>query len=140
MKREIKFRAWDGEQMITESLLKEYDTYFILDLSGNFYPHTRTGDSEFEYDQSELNKKQYTLMQFTGLRDKNGVEIYEGDVVVNVGKHPHVIQWNESGFWTAQDSHKNDYGYTGRALFLKHEFPNIEVIGNIYETPDLCKA
>jgi uncharacterized phage protein (TIGR01671 family) len=81
--------------------------------------------------------------QFTGLFDKNGKEIFEGDVVKRTcrqwccGKVTYetvgVVEWFGEG-WSLKES---DGSYTGWAN-QKHE--DIEIIGNIYEHPELLKA
>lgn len=82
------------------------------------------------------------LMQSTGLKDKNGVEIFDGDVVtfedaddienvyINVGS----IEWCQGGFFVkgANSASMDD--------LLDGEFLEVEVIGNIYENPELLEV
>jgi hypothetical protein len=105
--REIKFRAWNSEE---KTMLKPFD------LSSN---------PKYWCD----NLKDYPLMQYTGLKDKNGVEIYEGDIIktdtdniVSVEYSNYYGAYLFGGFPTNQDE------------IYKLE---IEVIGNIYENPEL---
>lgn len=120
MGREIKFRAWDGEKMYLfnfESLMGGDDGSVSIDRS------------MFGLDITDNSLK---IMQYTGLKDKNGKEIYEGDIVkiwdyyAEVG----VVEYNPPRF----NIFDNDDSTT--------DFDNIEwkyfgVIGNIYENPDL---
>jgi len=81
----------------------------------------------------------YEIMQYTGLKDKNGREIYEGDIVKgiyydNLYKTENEVicqvRWDKSGYWT----------FSGTINFLGgylSDLRNIIVIGNIYENPEL---
>lgn len=136
MGRIIKFRAWDGEKMIYQSKNKEYDDYYMLTLQGDFYAHTRTGDEYFDFYESELNKKKYELMQFTGRTTQKGIDIYEGDIIKCINQNSVVI----FGSVTC------GFGYHVKLLKwgrIEDKFYRLasknEIIGNIYENPELIK-
>lgn len=103
--REIKFRAWD-------ETIKAMDVHLGL-ITSNLY-----------YDEVMKIK---SLMQYTGLKDKTGREIYEGDIVEN--KYRHKIKFI-TGCFCLEDK----YGSTS-PLFESHKA--MTVIGNIYENPEL---
>ena len=102
--RQIKFRAWDGKQM----------HYF--DLSDTIAPSL------------ELN-----VMQFTGLPDKNGREIYEGDVLKSLGTDICVVRWlNQLACFMLENTKPTD-DFDNILLPLHKGYEHREIIGNIYE-------
>ena len=123
--REIKFRAWDEED---ESMV---DWGIIID------------DGFHKYLSCEL-------MQFTGLKDKNGKEVYEGDVVKThfagedlIGEIEYVDKWAKFCFG-ALNKHGCGIAFDPESVFYWYyaeddeEGTSIcEVIGNIYETPQI---
>ena len=121
--REIKFRAWIKEKkVIFEVILIDYVTKkvtYIVERIGHLLNirHDKFNDVE--------------LMQYTGLKDKNGKEIYEGDIFhIGDKKILYVVEWIDCGLKGKQIRNKSCIG-------LDYWKDDIEVIGNIYENPEL---
>ena len=128
--REIKFRAWVKESKSMMSNKKLLDYGYFLNPIGNVC---------YQLDESIIEEvDEYILMQYTSLKDKNGVEIYEGDIIKDwEGIDIYEIVWNKQ--WACFElnrlTHKNDTG-----MDAMDEAPfHFEVIGNIYENKELLK-
>lgn len=118
--REIKFRAWykDAEQMLN-----------VRDI--NFCGEDLDA---YEMEGDWLSFQDVELMQYTGLKDKNGKEIYEGDIVkedFSIGK----VTFNQGCLEIDWIKNYNSWSDTLR-FHVKH----IEVVGNIYENSDLLEV
>lgn len=77
----------------------------------------------------DFNKEHYELMQFTGLTDKNGVEIYEGDIVNSSYFKKGIVVFWENGWYFEVSGNSHHSFNTAR-----HSF---EIIGNIHSNPEL---
>lgn len=128
MNRIIKFRAWDKKLNVMWEMWPTEEGYFM------FHPDhlgTTTHDFYEEIGYIIMNEERFDLMQFTGLKDKNGKEIFEGDIVKcgNKNEEIKVIEFINGGF-----------GYEGNTWdYWEDEFGHdkMEVIGNIYQNPEL---
>lgn len=128
MSREIKFRAWDGKKMFDPIFI---NTKTCTEIDGNF------------------------LMQYTGLKDKNGVEIYEGDILKGPkycnfsleGKKIRAVEWGETGDsdgylhkkhleWVVGENLLDDVGDVASDS-LADVCDASKIIGNIHQNPEL---
>lgn len=79
------------------------------------------------------------IMQYTGLKDKNGKEIYEGDIVISANNSTHEIKFGEWEIRMDEGENINGIGFSfsGGEPFAESVGKPYEIIGNIYETPEL---
>lgn len=117
--REIEFRAWlkYKKKMVN---VKSIDLY--------------TGDISYRYNGTShfANSDEIELMQYTGLKDTNGVKIFEGDIVEFSGDEIGVIKYTGGCFEIEAD------GFTETFYYNRYSY-EVEVNGNIYENPEFLR-
>ena len=111
--RELKFRAWWK------------DTKRLLD--GDEWYMTCSGAKHLHYAVRSYNDDDFIIEQYTGLKDKNGKEIYEGDIAKLWDREPELVVWD------------NLIGAYDPLSWETFDTDECEVVGNIHETPELLE-
>lgn len=117
--REIKFKVWNTKKKCWVSR---------RDIGINGYGQIYLGSDLQNYPYQD----DYVVMQYTGIQDKNGIEVYEGDIVTNITGDKGVVEYQlrSKGYIPI-----NNYGHCCNDVW-----ESFEVIGNIYENPELLEA
>ena len=127
-----KFRAWDKvfkEMVQVNALVLDEQVVKVTYKNGNV---------------AKEDMKEYELMQSTGLKDKNGKEIFEGDIITNGQNVMCMKRHNTLGFYVEE---KGEVEFIAGCAVLedfeedaKEIADTLEIIGNIYENPELLEV
>ncbi len=148
MNREIKFRVWHGSRLQYQDNFKDFGNDDDI--------------KELSFDIDPWDESTGILMQYTGVKDKNGKEIYEGDIIFVPDEYPQSelepaepfnffgeIQFKDGSFGVAWVDDKYAHSKYPRETDMWVSFPEfnseilelkeLEVIGNIFENKDLLE-
>ena len=126
--REIKFKGWNIPTKIMIDL--KACTQFVTDMGGLYLP---------------TNDKKVILLQYTGLTDKNGKEIFEGDIVSQGDNYPSIIEWqcnpdeDEYIGWCLHEIYPKGENDRWHHVFAYTDGLG-EIIGNIYENSEILEG
>lgn len=127
MSRALKFRVWDREQ---KKMYQSDGSLFVLNDNCNYpeiYQNLKVEDSGYWSDEGVIDDEPI-IQQFTGLLDKNGAEIYEGDIVLDPTA-------NGETYKTVSQQEGGEYIISGNQWFdqLLSRAKYCEIVGNIFE-------
>lgn len=133
MTREIKFRAWDKWYKKMSPVAE------IQFRNGEVRKATVSSTSEMK-DNFSVMKENLELMQYTGLKDIDGYEIFEGDIICGETTLPMEIVWHKSMWAVKYRPQEGDQiELIDDEFMIYMESEDWKVLGNIYENPELLK-
>ena len=125
--REIKFRAWSYRNSVMaypdEGFFRVQGIYSSFTIGG-------TGEAIASSGDLDLTSESIVFQQYTGVKDANAVDIYEGDIVRCSNEYRTVKMWMGNACLCLDDP-------TGVPIYPYNVNGHVEVIGNIYENPEL---
>jgi uncharacterized phage protein (TIGR01671 family) len=131
-----KYRAWDkvSRRMIVDE--QEFIPLIVTN-KGVFRLSPHYGENLYE----KICLNRFEIMQSTGMKDKNGTEIYEGDIVkpVSFASWIGVVKYSSENAAYILDDHNNEF-IRSENVYLSQFNEGLEIIGNIYENVNLIES
>ncbi|MBD2704333.1 hypothetical protein IC229_27060 [Spirosoma sp. BT702] len=133
--RQLKFRAWT-----------RFSSIYRMDYLSGFFFYGTDSDQIHLFLPNDgadflVPSANVILMQFTGLVDSNGNDIYEGDIIAIDDKTTYKVYWDaENCYWAILSKQGDEHGPYGGALIQNTGYSRSRkrvVLGNIYQNPDL---
>jgi uncharacterized phage protein (TIGR01671 family) len=128
--RVIKFRAWHEDKRIMANV-------GTLHLTGDLHVSYKSGPEKTGYFfggnnyGADWRRDECHVMQYTGLKDKNGKEVYEGDILANTSHKNMVVEYTDDGY---------SVGGFALGFYLRQSKDGAEIIGNIFQNPELLNS
>lgn len=137
MTRPIKFRAFHRNfgQMFDVYALGYDKDQELEEIQVDTLQFDRTKEKSFNW----LSAKDLEPMQFTGLTDKNGKEVYEGDIMANCVNYPNSHAVKKGDIMGVVEFRDGGFFYGEHEVLTGTSSKDLEVIGNIYEDKELLK-
>ena len=135
MSREIKFRGWDTRKKVMYSAEEMGKDQLTLSVDGRGFINVSGRSTKLSTFATHI-----IPMQYTGLKDKNGVEIHEGDIV-HIGNCPmnSTVYWDDSlaCFMTSPSHEHKGPRQLSASAWTEHNV--CEIVGNIHQSPNLLE-
>lgn len=126
----IRSKEWVYSSTISQGTIKRKANKWFMEISENVWRGLQEG----------------SLGQFTGLYDKDGKEIYEGDLIEVNGRLFGVVEWHKDGYFFINDtivgvrSDGGEYSPIGKMVrYFSNQGHDFSIIGNIHDNPELLK-
>jgi len=123
MNREIKFRAWDidsSEMLYTDKDNNRNDFFFSF--SEGYFELYLSVENDYP------DNRNIKLMQSSGIKDIDGISIYEGDLIKGYGNDAHEVIFADGAYYLKKNN---------SSIRLSRTCGALKIIGNIYENPEL---
>ena len=138
-----RYRAWGRNGNYPGTPSEKFEMFYDVSVVTTYQDKVQHVIADFGmYNESEYNGTEiidYTLMQSTGLRDKNGKEIFEGDIlkVTNLSSWLEVVSFNKDKAMFVSKETKRKVEETPLYDLFNTDIFEVEIIGNIYTNPNL---
>jgi len=136
--RKIKFRVWDKK-----ANKMHYSNKFMIKADGTLLYNKKAVECGDEYynEIKYLNENRYEIMQYIGLNDKNGKEIYEEDILIDCeGEKWFVFYDNTCGWYRLKSCYNDEVIEDIPDNLTSDNKLDMKIIGNKYENPELLKG